>query len=174
MFEKVKDSRKNLYALGFCALFCFICVTICSRGSFLYSFCDIRDENCFYTVGKCMLKGDVLYQDIYEHKGLYLYFFYMLANLISQQSYIGIYIIELFIGTAYLFTAYKISGLYLSRFSYSMAAAALTAFFTYTPKVYFGGGQCDEFALLPIAITIYIAAKYFKKDYIHFNILKTL
>ena len=165
MFEKVKDSRKNLYALGFCALFCFICVTICSRGSFLYSFCDIRDENCFYTVGKCMLRGDVLYQDIYEHKGLYLYFFYMLANLISQQSYIGIYIIELFIGTAYLFTAYKISGLYLSRFSYSMAAAALTAFFTYTPKVYFGGGQCDEFALLPIAITIYIAAKYFKKDY---------
>ena len=71
-----------------------IFLAICSKSSFLYPLNDWVDSNCFFTVGKAIANGEVLYKDIYEQKGPLVYFIHALAYLLSSDSFTGVYIIE--------------------------------------------------------------------------------
>ena len=48
----------------FCLLTAAAVLSICTKSSFLYPLNDWVDSNCFYTVGKSMVHGKVLYRDI--------------------------------------------------------------------------------------------------------------
>ena len=56
-------SRRELLVLFVTAL---CAITICSKSSPLYPMNDWVDANCFFTVGRSMLSGKVLYRDIFE------------------------------------------------------------------------------------------------------------
>ena len=70
-------------------------ITFCSKSSFLFPFNDWVDTNCFFTVGKSVMKGLVPYRDLIEQKGPLLYFVHTAASLLSYRSFIGIYFIEI-------------------------------------------------------------------------------
>lgn len=53
----------------FCLVVAAGVLAVCTKSSFLYPLNDWVDSNCFYTVGKAMVHGKVLYRDIYEQKG---------------------------------------------------------------------------------------------------------
>ena len=88
--KRIGNERAARFAvLGWLLLTAWAMITLCSRSSPLYPLNDWDDVNCFFTVGKAMFSGRVLYRDIYEQKGFLLYVVYGLAWLISRRSFFG-------------------------------------------------------------------------------------
>ena len=46
-----------------------VLLALCSKSSPLYAFNDWMDANIFFTMGRSMLGGRVLYRDVFDHKG---------------------------------------------------------------------------------------------------------
>ncbi len=145
-----------LYTLLFCATVSFICITINSENSFLYKFQQCDDMQCFMTTARCMLRGDVLYRDVYEHKGLYLYGLYILAHLISSDSFIGVYLIELVAFAAFMFFSIQTLRLFCRYDVFNFAAVALIAVRTTSANVFRGGGEAEELVLPLLAASVYL------------------
>ena len=104
--------QENKTVWIFCAMTAALLLAICSKCSFLYPLNDWVDANIYFTMGKGMLNGRVLYRDIYDHKGPFLYFLHGLAILISNRSFLGVYLIEIVAFTCFLAAAWKILRLY--------------------------------------------------------------
>ena len=68
--RKLSDARTaNLFAAALIFIFSVIMITICSKSSPLYPMNNWDDANCFFTVGKAVGNGEVMYRDIFEQKG---------------------------------------------------------------------------------------------------------
>lgn len=105
-----------------------------------------NDANCFFTVGRQVLKGTVLYRDIFEQKGLYLYFIYGIANLFSKTSFFGVYILECIAFSVTLYFVAKISSYFL-REKYIYWVVLAFAVLTVLSSSFEKGGSAEEFCL---------------------------
>ena len=83
MISAKKGVSVRIITLVFFILAAVFTVTICSKSSPIYPLNDWDDPNCFFTVGKAMANGKILYKDIFEQKGPLLYMLHMLAYQIS-------------------------------------------------------------------------------------------
>ena len=72
----------------------FSVLAVCSKSSFLYPLNDWVDVNCFFTVGRGIVHGLVPYRDLYDQKGPLVYFVYALSSLISEKSFLGVFLLE--------------------------------------------------------------------------------
>ena len=74
-------TRGNRYGwvLLYCLMVAAVCLAICSKSSFLYPINDWTDANAYFSCGKGMLNGRVMYRDLYEHKGPLLYALHLLC-----------------------------------------------------------------------------------------------
>lgn len=91
----------------FFAVFSALLLSVCSMCSFLFPIHDRVDQNVFFTVGREILNGKVIYRDLFEHKGPLTYFIHAAAALISETSFLGVYLIEIVSLTVFLIFAYK-------------------------------------------------------------------
>ncbi len=89
----------------FCLLASALLLLLCSQCSPLYPLNVWPDANCLLTVGRVMREGGVLYRDIYEQKGPTLYLLHALAACISQDSFLGVYVLETLSFAAVLYAA---------------------------------------------------------------------
>lgn len=139
-------------------VFIFICavgaVTICSRSSPLYPFNNWDDANCFFTVGKSMFNGLVPYRDLLEQKGPLLYFLYGLAWYISNDTFLGGYVIEVLAAYFYLLYSYRII-LLLLREKY-LVTIPIVALLTYTSWAFEQGGSAEELCLPLLSLSLWI------------------
>lgn len=145
----------GLWCLALAALF----IGLCSRSSPLYPFNDWDDNNCFFTVGKAMFNGRVVYRDIYEQKGVLLYFLYGLAYLISHTSFLGAYLLEVLCFGAFLFLVWRTGRLFVSDLAVCLILPALSAVICSCYSFYLGG--CAEqlcLALLYLPLHCHIRA----------------
>ena len=110
LMEKERPLTKE--QVGFLALAAVLTVTVCSTSSPLYAFNTWNDANCFFTVGKSMLNGTILYRDIFEQKGPLLYVLHALAALISFDSFLGVYLLEVLCCFFTLLYAFKLLRLF--------------------------------------------------------------
>ena len=143
----------------------FIAVSISSKNSFLYTFNDSSDIQTFVTTARCMLRGDVLYRDVFDVKGPLLYFFYMLGLLMDGSTFHGIFVLESILFIAFTVLCYFIADLYLESPVLKIAVAGVSAFVSTTGECFFGGGQCEELLLPVLACVIYVVLKYFRREY---------
>ena len=60
-----------------------------SKSSPLFPLNDWVDANTLLTVGKSLMQGQVLYRDVFDHKGPYIYLAYGLGWLVSHQGNTG-------------------------------------------------------------------------------------
>ncbi len=155
--EANSEKKKKLLTVLFCLGAAFICITINSKNSFLYKFQDFVDSQCFMTVAKCMLRGDVLYKDVYEHKGPILYFIYCIGDILTNKSFIGVYLIEIVLFSIYLLFTFKILRLYCENYLVIFFMTALIAICSSSVYEIRGGGQCEELSIPFFAISIYYA-----------------
>ena len=79
---------------GYCLFLSILFLLICTKSSPLYPFNDWVDSNAFFTMGKGMINGKVLYRDLFEQKGPLLYFIHGLSYLISNKTFLGVFIFE--------------------------------------------------------------------------------
>jgi hypothetical protein len=151
--------RRRLLIYSF--LVSFVMLAVCSKSSFLYPFNDWVDSNCFFTVGKGMMQGRVVYRDLFEQKGVLLYFLHGLAYLVSHTTFIGVYAIEVIAGTAYLYYAAKTAALFVDEKWTYVIVPALAAL-VYSSASFAHGDSAEELCLPLMMAGFYMLLRFFK------------
>ncbi len=155
--------KYNLWTCFYCVFVAFVFLLICSRSSFLYPCNDWNDANCFFTMGKGMMNGQVLYKDLFEQKGPYLFLIYGIAWLISHDTFLGVFILEIVSLSVFLYYAYKLIRLYSSENVARVLLPVLACAMTVSWSFYWGG-SAEEFCLPFMAISLYHIVKHYKEN----------
>lgn len=116
------------------------------------------DPNCFFTVGRAMLDGKVMYRDIYEQKGPWLYFLHVFCAWISNDSFLGVFFLEI-INLFFVFLLVsKIVELYGYKPLVCTVVATLVGLsFSFSYAMWYGDSVeefCSTFYLYLLYITI--------------------
>ncbi|SHI23530.1 hypothetical protein SAMN02745823_03733 [Sporobacter termitidis DSM 10068] len=156
--------KKNLLLLIYCVLVSAVFLGLCSKSSFLYPFNDWGDANCFFTVGKSMLNGKVLYRDIYDQKGPLLYLLHGLAWLVSHESFFGVYLLEVVFFSGFLWVSAKTVRLLLPESAVYILLPVLSALIL-SSAAFSHGDSAEELSLPLVAAALYTMVRYYKSGY---------
>ncbi len=171
--EKVKNFIKTFninkkyhnYIIYFYCLLCsIIFLSICSKSSFLYPLNNWDDANSFFTMGKGMANGLIIYKDLFEQKGPLLYLIHAIAYIISNKTFIGIFIFEVISFSIFLYFANKTILLYFRKI-HILWASPLMSFIILSSYVFISGDSAEEFCLPLLAISLYYFLNYYKNIY---------
>ncbi len=154
-------TRWSVFAL--CLLLSALFLLVCTKSSFLYPLNDWMDANTYFTIGKGMMHGRVPYVDLYDQKGPNAFLLYGLCTLISEQSYIGVYVMETLAFALFLYVAYRILSLYLERGI--LPALPLLAVAILASMSFAHGGSVEELCMPVFAFSLYQSLRYFKQVY---------
>ena len=151
--------RPFITRLLFAFLASFAVLAVCTKSSFLYPMNDWVDVNCFFTVGRGILHGLTPYKDLYEQKGPLVYFLFALAGMVSESSYLGVYLLEgLFYGW-FLYLGGRIaetlSGM---KNAFWLSVPVLAVLVPLTPA-FSHGASAEEFFLPVLALGLLIVLK---------------
>jgi len=156
-------TRKNQ---GWVWLYCFftaaVCLMICSKSSFLYPINDWSDANAYFTCGKGMLAGRVIYRDLYEHKGPLLYALHALCCLIDDRSFLGVFMMEILCAGLFLRAAYNILILYGAKRS-ALLWLPVLAGLVYASLSFQQGDSAEELCLPMLAWSLYGALAWLRQ-----------
>ena len=139
-----------------------VVITICSKSSPIYPFNDWADSNCYFTVGKALAHGKVLYRDIYEQKGILLYLLHTAAYAVSARSFLGVWLWEIAAAAAFLILSAKTLLLWAPR--KVLALLLPVAAMTYTLPCFVFGDLAEEFCLPLLAYALYTGMRSFRED----------
>lgn len=160
---KARSYRSFIFYL-YCLLISSAFLLICTKSSPLYPLNDWQDANAFFTMGKGMMNGKVLYRDLFEQKGPLLYFLHGLAYLISNTSFLGVYLLEVIAVSFFLFFSHKMIALYLDT-KYSTIALPLIAAVVLNMRSFAHGDSAEELSMPIIAYSLYCLLRYFTRRY---------
>ena len=153
--------KKELPALGWCFLIAFLLLMICSRSSFLYPCNDWNDANSYFTMGKGLMNGQIIYRDLYDQKGPYLYLLYGLSYLLSNTTFYGVFFFEILAVGVFLFSCYKIMNIFCSE-RVSAALLPVLGAVLLASKSFYWGGAAEEFCLPLLGISLLISIQFFR------------
>ena len=122
-------------------------MTLASKCSPFYAFNDWVDPHTMFTVGKGILHGMLPYRDIYEQKGPLILLVHSLGALVSFDSFLGIWIIEIICCFFFLLFTLRILKMQLGK-----PAPVLIPFIALTvyTAVSFDQGDSAEELCLPL------------------------
>ena len=146
--------------------------------TYLHSFNSIRfddssiysDNAVFYLMGRGILKGQVLYKDMYDHKTPYIYLLNSIAA-IFDKNHIGLYIITSIVLFFSLFYAYKILMLFIDNTIISLTGVALICLFFNNANLTLGFLRTEGYAVALILPSAYLFLKFFLEDKKDFKLL---
>ena len=157
---KIKDITIEYLYLAICA---FLIMMIATRSSFLYPYNNWDDANSYFSMGKSLFNGKVLYRDVFDQKGMYLYFLYGLAYLMSHTTFAGVFVIEVlcafvdiwgFSGILEFFTSKKIA----------VVISPLMLAILVSSRCFYWGGAAEEICLPFLIVSVYLGIHLFEKD----------
>lgn len=108
----MNQRNRDISVFLYCLFAAFACLLACSKSSPLYPINDWTDANAYFSCGKGMLAGRVMYRDLYEHKGPLLYALHALCCLIDPRSFAGVFVMEGLSVALFLMAAYRLLTLY--------------------------------------------------------------
>jgi hypothetical protein len=144
------------------AIFIYTAFLLCfwSYMSPFYHSNEEMDVNVYFTIGKSIFQGKVLYTDLFDHKGPVVYFIYGLGALISSHSFWGVFLLEILAWSLMIFAIYRTAKFYLNiGFAY-LTALLFPFFLSFFMKA---GGTPEEFILAFECISLYFFVSYFKE-----------
>ena len=112
-----------------------------------------------------MLGGRELYVDIFDHKGPVLFFLHEAAALLSRNSFIGIYVVEVVACFFYLRYSLKTMRLFSSS-PLIMPLTLLLGVITYSSDFFSYGDSVEEFALPILAHCLYYMLCFVKNRHV--------
>lgn len=154
---------KNKKIIIYCFCISLLILLIASKSSPLYPFNDWCDANAFFTMGKGLFNGKVPFKDLFEQKGPLLYLIYGIGYLISNTTFLGVFILEVISSTIFLYISHKIINLYLKE-KYSYIVLPLFALLLYTAVSFKHGSSCEEFCFPMMMYSLYELLKYAKTN----------
>lgn len=156
-------NKKWIKPYLYCLSISFLFLMICSKNSFCYQMNDWVDANAFFTVGKSMVRGIVPYQALFEQKGPLLYLIYGVGSLISYKSFIGVFLLEVFSFSIFLYYTYKIITLFFDE-NKAYFSIPLFTLCILTLNSFSHGGSVEEFSLSFFMISLYYLIRYLKES----------
>lgn len=160
----LKIKKETVYFILYCAVSAFFILLFATRSSFLYPCNDWNDANSYFSVGKALFNGKVPYRDVFDQKGMYLYFFYGLAYLVSHTTFAGVFLLELILAVFDLAGICKILRLYVRKET-ALILAPLTLAVSFSSQSFYWGGSAEEICLPFLIWGLYLSLRYFKEDY---------
>ena len=142
--------KKLLWCAGIAAVLLFLC----SKSSPLFAFNDWMDANIFFTMGKSMFSGRVLYRDVFDHKGPVLYFLYGIGWLMDHTGFTGVLILEVAAFAVFLAVSLDTVALFTAKAPHP-AWAVLPAAGIAASRAFSHGGSAEEFLLPFLAVALY-------------------
>lgn len=121
---------------------------LCSKSSPLFVLNDWMDANIFFTMGKSLFQGKVLYRDVFDHKGPVLYLLYGLGWLLDPNGFTGVFLLEVVAFAAFLGFGLVSAGQLVQK-TLHPAWCILPAATVAAGRSFAHGGSAEEF-LLPL------------------------
>lgn len=156
MITLIKQKKELLIIVLFSCFISFI-----SFGSSPIVYNNACDTNVFVIMGRALASGKIVYKDIFDHKGWYLYLFYALGALISNNSELGIYFVESLFFVLESILIFKITSLFLNEQN-SLIATFCMIFLGTFKHIGLYRGTTEGFVVLFNYISIYYLLKYCK------------
>ena len=124
-----------------------------------------NDLAIFYTAGLSMKRGLVLYRDLFDHKGPYIYFLFYIASLIGEVNHIGLYILFSTLFSILFIFIYKIIFLYTDNKNISLLTALSSILYMFNDWTSYANVSPENIIYLYVAISIYLFLNDRKKNY---------
>lgn len=167
------QKKNNLFIYIYLGVSVVLCLMLATRSSFLYPLNNWDDANSYFSMGKAIFNGKMPYRDVFDQKGMYLYFLYGLSYLISHTTFIGVFVLECVLGFADVIAFYGIIRLFdegkkpdsLEGKVLSAILAVLTFAVIVCSRSFWWGGAAEEICLPFYAAGLYLSLAYFKNDY---------
>ena len=152
--------KGRIMALALALVSALTVLLIASTSSPLYATNFWTDTNIYFTIGRGMTQGLKPYTDLFDHKGPLLYMIYALGALVSDASFIGVFLLEVVSLAATLMLAYETVCLF-GRGPLCLLAIPVTAVVTATCTAFNQGGSAEEFVLPALALALYTVLRRF-------------
>ena len=157
MIKKTITDNKNILFILFA--YTILLLFFCSKMSPLYPLNEWSDINLYFNMGKAMFNGRTIYTEAFDHKGPLIFFIYGIGYLISNTSFLGMYLIEVILWTIMLFAVYFTARLYLDKVYALIVALALPLLIlSHTQE----GGSAEEFIAIFESVSLLFFIRYFK------------
>ena len=163
-WSRFQINKQNLYEWAYLLAAAFFILLFATRSSFLYPCNDWNDANSYFSVGKALFNGKVPYRDVFDQKGMYLYFFYGLAYLVSHTTFIGVFVLELILAVFDLKAIYRILCLYVKK-SIALVVTPIVLAVMFSSRSFYWGGSAEEICLPFLLWGLFLSLRYFKNDY---------
>lgn len=169
--QKINSQNKILIPV---LLYVYVLVlSLCCVGSSpILDYMDPDSQN-FRLMGRAVANGQIAFRDIFDHKGLYIFFIDAIGAMITPHSAFGIFLME---STSYFvnaFIIYKVAKRFLKSDADDflnvdakafLSAAAFTAF-SFNFFSFVTGNLTESWSLMPQFIAMYLIIDYyFDKD----------
>lgn len=138
--------RKNKFYLAALAGYAFLFLFLCSKMSPLYVSNEWSDVNIYFTIGQSIINGKTLYVDVFDPKGPLIFIIYGIGYLISNDSFIGLFLFFLIGWSAALTLIFYLTDYLLNSKPLALAVAAFTPPFALSYM--HSGGSPEEIILL--------------------------
>ncbi len=113
------------------------------------------DSSAFLYMGKAMLNEKIIYIDIFDHKGPFMFILQAIGMLLSEKF--GVWIIEILSLFIFYFMIYKTLNIIFNKKIAILSLLTLTIFAPFYTNI---GNYTETFSLALIAISLYIFLKY--------------
>ena len=153
--------RQDLYVFGYALLIAAAILFFATKSSPAYPINDWCDANIYLSIGKGMAQGQVVYRDLYDHKGPLLYFMHMLCAFISFRDFFGVYVMEVLLCASFLFLSHRVLCLYGARKA-AWAALPVLALMVYTSVSFAEGDSADEMCMPLLMGMIYLTLRFLR------------
>jgi len=118
------------------------------------------DSSAFIYVAEQIMKGKLVYHDVVDHKGPFLYLINVVALTLFNGNYTGIWIFEILSLFTTMVILHKTLLFFFNKFISSLAV--ITGILYIVPLL-IGGNLTEEWALPYISLALYIILSYFYK-----------
>lgn len=158
------SAKKEMWEAGYLLLAGFLLLLFATRSSFLYPCNDWNDANSYFSVGKALFNGKMPYRDVFDQKGMYLYFLYGLAYLVSHTTFAGVFVLEVIWAFFDLLGIFALLRLYLKR-STALFFSPLVLAVIVGSRSFYWGGSAEEICFPFLIWGLYFSVEYFKNGY---------
>ncbi len=157
----LKLNNRKIYMCLLICVFSMMLFTINSSPLFNTS---IGDSAVFVTMGRAMNSGKILYKELFDHKGWYLYLINFLAAIISKESLIGLFLVEVIFMFMSSLLVFKICSEFHDKQDKNVAlfSSLLMIVCMLNPFTMQGGNFTEEYTLPFQFLAIYLAVMYMK------------
>ena len=158
------NTFSNLQTFILSVIISLVLLFVYSKNSLIYPMNDFCDENNFFSITDAIFHGRVLYKDVFDHKGPFLYLVYSLIHILGN-SYFTVYLFECIACALFAYFGTKTILLYdeeATKARTCLYVLCLT-FCLCTSATFMFGGTVEELYLWMSSYGLYVTLRCLKQ-----------